>query len=98
MFGGVGFMLNGNMIAGTFRDTLLVRVGKDRDAEALKRPGARPMEMRGRPLAGYVMVDPAHLDDVALKDWIGLALSYVRTLPAKAAKSKSERKSGGRKR
>ena len=97
MFGGVGFMLDGNMVAGTFRDALLVRVGKDRNAQALTRPGARPMEMRGRPLAGYIMVDQSSLDDPALKEWVGLALAYVRTLPPKPSESKPERKKGGRK-
>src|SRR5229473_266130 len=48
MFGGLCFMLNGNMVAGTSRRGLLVRVGKDRHAQALARPGARPMEMSGR--------------------------------------------------
>ena len=49
MFGGLCFMLNGNMVAGTSRRGLLVRVGKDRYAQALARPGAKPMEMSGRP-------------------------------------------------
>jgi len=88
MFGGVGFMLDGNMIAGTFRNALLVRVGKERNAEALSRPGARPMEMRGRPLEGYVMVDRTVLDGKALAEWIALAHAYVRTLPSKPAKAK----------
>ncbi|WP_119304457.1 TfoX/Sxy family protein [Dongia deserti] len=94
MFGGVCFMLNGNMVAGTFRDELLVRVGKERNAEALKQPGARPMEMRGRPLDGYVMVKPASLNDGALKDWIRLAMNHTSSLPAK---SKPARKGKGRK-
>jgi len=88
MFGGVGFMLDGNMIAGTFRDALLVRVGKERNAEALRRPGARPMEMRGRPMDGYVMVDRTVLDDKALADWIALARAYVLSLPSKPARPK----------
>ena len=88
MFGGVGFMLDGNMIAGTFRNALLVRVGKERNAEALRRPGARPMEMRGRPLDGYVMVDRTVLNNKALAEWIALARAYVQTLPSKPAKPK----------
>jgi len=97
MFGGVGFMLDGNMVAGTFRDALLVRVGKDRNAQALTRPGARAMEMRGRPVEGYVMVDQSSLDDAALAGWLRLALAYVRTLPPKPSKSKPGRKKGERK-
>lgn len=96
MFGGGGFMLYGHMVAGTFRDGLLVRVGKKRNEHALNRAGARPMEMRGRPLAGYVMVNLSSLGDGALAEWVYLAMSYVRTLPPKPARSKSRRKKGGR--
>jgi TfoX/Sxy family transcriptional regulator of competence genes len=42
MFGGIGFMLNGNLLAGASRRGLLLRVGSDREAEALRQPGARP--------------------------------------------------------
>ncbi len=59
MFGGVGFMLNGNMVAAASKRGLLVRVGKDRHRDALTRPGTRPMEMRGRVMEGYVYVDPS---------------------------------------
>ena len=89
MFGGIGFMLNGNMVAAVSKRGLLLRVGKDRQGEALARPGARPMEMQGRRMEGYVYVDPETLDDRALKAWLGEASSYVRTLPPKAAKAKS---------
>lgn len=67
---------------------------KERNEQALKRAGARPMEMRGRPLACYVMVDRSSLGDGAVAEWVHLAMSYVRTLPPKAAKSKSRRKGG----
>jgi hypothetical protein len=63
MFGGLCFMLNGNMVAGTSRRGLLVRVGKDRHAQALARPGAKPMEMSGRPMEGYVFIDPPPPDE-----------------------------------
>ena len=55
MFGGVCFMLNGNMVAGTLRNELLVRVGKEGNDAALARPHTHPMEM-GMPAPGYVMV------------------------------------------
>ena len=84
MFGGIGFMLNGNLLAGASKRGLLLRVGKDRQAEALKRPGARPMEMRGRTMDGYVYVDPPALSDGALKTWLRMAVDFVRTLPPKA--------------
>src|ERR1700741_1477735 len=80
MFGGLCFMLNGNMAAGTSRHGLLVRVGKDQHPEALTRPGARPMEMSGRSMAGYVFVDAPPRDERALRDWLELGVAFVRTL------------------
>jgi TfoX/Sxy family transcriptional regulator of competence genes len=95
MFGGTGFMLDGNMVAGTFRGGLLVRVGKERHDEALGRPGAGPMLMRGRPIAGYVLVDGEALSGRAIREWSRLALSHVRTLPPKPVKPKAAQKKGG---
>jgi TfoX/Sxy family transcriptional regulator of competence genes len=96
MFGGTGFMLNGNMVAGTFRDGLLVRVGKERHEEALARPGAGPMLMRGRPIDGYVLVDGKSLGAAAVANWARLALAFVRTLPPKSPKPKTARKKGAK--
>ena len=87
MFGGLCFMLGGNMVAGTSKRGLLVRVGKDRQPEALARPGVKPMEMGGRRMEGYVFVDPAPHDEEALRDWLGLAVGFVKTLPPKPPKS-----------
>jgi TfoX/Sxy family transcriptional regulator of competence genes len=97
MFGGICFLLNGNMIAGSSPRGLLVRVGKDQHAEALRRPGAGAMEMGGRVMEGYVRVDPAALDDTSLQDWVELARAFVQSLPPKAAGRKPARKAGGRK-
>ncbi len=58
MFGGLGFMLNGNMVAGTFREGVLFRTGKGFDAIAAARPHARPMDMGGRIAEGYWIVTP----------------------------------------
>jgi TfoX/Sxy family transcriptional regulator of competence genes len=52
MFGGLCFMLNGNMVAGTSKRGLLVRVGEEQQSDALSRPGAKPMEMTARPMEG----------------------------------------------
>lgn len=84
MFGGICFMLNGNMVAGTSKRGLLARVGKDGHAQALTRPGAGAMEMGGRTMAGYVFVDPQVLDDAVLRDWLQLARAHVQTLPPKS--------------
>ncbi|KRA45596.1 TfoX/Sxy family protein [Devosia sp. Root635] len=85
MFGGRCFMLNGNMLVCPMKDGgMLVRVGKDGHADALARPGARPMTMGGRTMSGFIEVtgDVLEEDDV-LRDWIVLARSFVDTLPAK---------------
>jgi hypothetical protein len=91
MFGGLCFMLNGNMVAGTSKRGLLVRVGKDRQAEALTRPDAHAMEMTGRQMPGYVFVDPPPLEDAALRQWLDLAVTFVKTLPPKSAKARKAR-------
>ena len=92
MFGGVGFMLNGNLLAAASKRGLLLRVGKKRQRDALKRPGARAMVMGGRTMEDYVYVDPPALNEDAVKAWLQMALSFVRTLPAKDAKTKPKAK------
>jgi TfoX/Sxy family transcriptional regulator of competence genes len=85
MFGGVGFLLNGNLVAGASKRGLLLRLGKERYAEALLYPGVTPMVMRGKEMPGYVYLDPTSFDDAALKGWLHLAISFVKTLPPKSA-------------
>jgi TfoX/Sxy family transcriptional regulator of competence genes len=84
MFGGVGFMLNGNMLVATSKRGLLARVGKDAHAAALARPGARTMEMRGRVMQGYIFVDPSALSEASVASWLRLARAFVDTLPPKS--------------
>jgi hypothetical protein len=91
MFGGLCFMLNGNMVAGTSKRGLMVRVGKDQQPSALARTGAKRMEMTGRPMEGYIFVDPPPPDDRSLQDWLALAVAFVKTLPPKLPKSKPQR-------
>lgn len=84
MFGGLCFTLNGNMLIVAMREGgLLARVGPEREAQALSRPGAERMVMRGRELMGYVTVPAVGLDDAALRDWIAMTIAYVSTLPPK---------------
>lgn len=97
MFGGIGFMLNGNLIAGASHRGLLVRVGKARQREALAQPGARPMQMKGRTMEGYIYVDHPALDDRAVQAYIRLALPHVLSLPPKAHPTKREGTKGKRK-
>ena len=96
MFGGIGFMLNGNLVAAASRRGLLLRVGKDRQAEALTRFGARPMVMRGRTMEGYVYVDSPALNQQAVQHWLRLAVAHVQTLPPKA-RGKTKQRKGKRK-
>jgi TfoX/Sxy family transcriptional regulator of competence genes len=94
MFGGIGFMLNGNMVAAASDRGLLVRVGEAGRAEALAR-GAAPMIMNGRTMKGYFRIT-GKLDARTVKSWLRPACAFVETLPTKKAKAKSVRKSSKR--
>ncbi len=84
MFGGLAFMIDGHMGCGVVGDALMLRVGPDGYQDALARPHARPMDFTGRPLTGMVYVDPAGFrTEKALVSWIGRALSFIQTLPAR---------------
>jgi TfoX/Sxy family transcriptional regulator of competence genes len=74
MFGGLGFMPNGDLVAAVSKRGLLVRVRKDRQQDALTRPGARPMEMRGRIMQGYICVHPSAWSQDALQTWLDDAI------------------------
>jgi TfoX/Sxy family transcriptional regulator of competence genes len=97
MFGGIGFMLNDNLVAAASKRGLLARVGKERQGDALARAGARPMVMRGRAMEGYIYVDPPALTSRAVQAWLRLAVDFVRTLPPKKPRAKRARAKGKRK-
>jgi len=81
MFGGLGFMLNGNMVAASSHRGLLVRVGEPGVSAAVAR-GAQPMIMNGRPMKDFVWVTGTP-DARAVKSWLRIARAFVETLPAK---------------
>ena len=84
MFGGLCFLLNGNMIVGVEKDRLMVRVGKAGYLAALTQRHAREMDFTGKPMLGYVFVAAEGLrSDRALAAWIGRARAFVETLPPK---------------
>ena len=83
MFGGYCWMLNGNMLCGVEVGRYMFRVGKDLEAEALSRPGARPMDITGRPMRGFVWVNAEAADGADLERWIALAGQYVGALAPK---------------
>jgi TfoX/Sxy family transcriptional regulator of competence genes len=88
MFGGICFLLNGNMVCGAVGDDLVVRVpATDYDA-ALAMPHARPMDFTGRPLKGFVYVGVAGWQsDAELANWLGRAIAYAASLPPKTKAS-----------
>jgi TfoX/Sxy family transcriptional regulator of competence genes len=84
MFGGIAFMLNGNMCCGVINDLLMARVGPEAYGDALEMPHARPMDFTKRPMKGYVYVEPDGLrSDEELREWVGRCVEFVRTLPEK---------------
>ncbi len=84
MFGGIAFLVDGNMAVGVTGDALMVRVGKDAHDEAVSRPGARTFDMSSRPMRGWVVVSPEGLaDDAALDAWIDQGVAYAESLPPK---------------
>jgi TfoX/Sxy family transcriptional regulator of competence genes len=84
MFGGIGFLLDGNMACGVHKNYLIVRVGPEKHAAAMARPHTRPFDMTGRPMAGWVMVEPPGCaTEPALKAWLEKGLAFTRSLPEK---------------
>jgi TfoX/Sxy family transcriptional regulator of competence genes len=85
MFGGLGFMVNGNMgVAAGSDGDIMVRVDPDGADELLADGTARRMVMRGREMAGWLLVDPAALaDDEALERWARIGIDYAAGLPPK---------------
>jgi TfoX/Sxy family transcriptional regulator of competence genes len=84
MFGGIAFMVRGNMCCGVIGDRLMLRVGPDGYEAALSLPHARAMDFTGRPMKGMVYVEPAGFASAGgLKAWIARAMEFALSLPAK---------------
>lgn len=84
MFGGVAFMVNGNMCSGVVKSELMLRVGPDGYDDARKQPHAREMDFTGKPMRGFGFADEAGFaTDNDLQVWINRAYSFVKTLPTK---------------
>lgn len=85
MFGGVGFILHGNMACGVQGDRLIVRVGAENNDEALSHPYVGPFLVTGgKPMAGWILVDPEGLlTEHQLEEWVEKGLSYAQSLPQK---------------
>jgi hypothetical protein len=83
MFGGLTFMIGGNMSCGVHGNELIVRLDPAREQEALARPRARPMDFTGRPMRGFITVQPDGLKGKALNGWIKEAVARAEALPRK---------------
>jgi len=84
MFGGVGFLLHGNMACGVYKDDLIVRVGADQHEAALKRAHTKVFDITGRAMKGWIMVEPSSLSsDLDLEMWVQKGIDYALSLPPK---------------
>ena len=84
MFGGLAFMYRGHMLVGIIEDSLMARVGPAEYANALAQPHVREMDFTGKPMKGYVYVDPDGFEsDADLDRWVGHCLRFNETLAAK---------------
>jgi hypothetical protein len=84
MFGGVAFLLDGNMCCGVHGDDLIVRLAPERAAEALAEANVRVFDLTGRPMKGWVLVAPGGVaSDEGLRSWVGRGVEFAGSLPAK---------------
>jgi TfoX/Sxy family transcriptional regulator of competence genes len=84
MFGGIAFLLGGNMCVGIVGDELMVRVGPDAYEAALEQPFAREMDFTGKPLRGMLYIaDPGFREDAQLAGWVERGVAFAGALPAK---------------
>jgi TfoX/Sxy family transcriptional regulator of competence genes len=84
MFGGVGFLVDGNLLVGIWHDSLIARLGAEQAALALNEPHVREFDITGRAMKGWVMIEPDGVEsDGQLQDWIERSLDFVKSLPAR---------------
>jgi hypothetical protein len=84
MFGGVGFLLNGHLCVGVWRNSLVARLGPEQGEEAMREPHVQAFDITGKAMKGWVLVGPQGVaDDDQLSAWVRRAVRFVGTLPAK---------------
>ena len=84
MFGGFGYMLNGNMCVGIHKETLIVRVGVETAEKILQEPNVQPMNFTGRVMKGWATIEPeAMIEDQDITKFCQYAIDFVLTLPPK---------------
>jgi TfoX/Sxy family transcriptional regulator of competence genes len=83
MFGGVCYLLNGNIVCGIYKDYLILRLGEEEAALALQHPRVREFDITGRPMKGWVMVEERACAGKKLEEWLSKAKAFVAGLPVK---------------
>jgi len=84
MFGGIAFLLNGNMCCGVHRTELIVRLAPEATDKALTESHTRRFDLTGRPMRGWILVESAGLrTDAQLRKWVAIAAKYAGSLPPK---------------
>ena len=84
MFGGIGFLLNGNMCCGIWKDLLVIRLDKDDAGKALQQKHVRPMDITGKPMRGWLFVEVmGYKNDEDLVKWVERAVGFASGLPRK---------------
>ncbi len=84
MFGGTGYLSAGNMVAGVHKDLLVLRVGPETEQELLKQPWCRPMDLTGKSMKGWLLIEAEGWDNEdRLDELIAQAKAFVDTLPKK---------------
>lgn len=84
MFGGVGFLIGGNMACGVYQEDLVVRVSQQKHNTLLKKPHAKPFDITGKPMKGWLLVEPAGCRTAKqLSAWVKEGVELASTLPPK---------------
>jgi TfoX/Sxy family transcriptional regulator of competence genes len=93
MFGGVCYLLKGNMAFGIHKDFLIVRMDKEEGEKSLRNRNVQPFDITGKPMAGWIMVkEEGWKSQDALKKWIGIGKDFALSLPEKSGKRKTKTK------
>ena len=84
MFGGIGFLLNGNLACGVNKENLIVRIDPEKQDTLLKKPHAKPFDLTGKPMKGWLVIEAGGVKtEKQLSVWVREGVEFAATLPAK---------------
>lgn len=84
MFGGIGFLLNGNLACGVNKENLIVRISPEKQDTLLKKPHAKPFDLTGKPMKGWLVIEAGGVKtEKQLSVWVREGVEFAVTLPAK---------------